>query len=78
MTFVEWWDQNSEVLMVRGPFELAQRAWVAGRESAQLSHNTGSPNCAKCLQGELIVKCRLNAEPESPYCHKHRTLQART
>jgi len=38
--------------------------------------NTGSPKCAQCNEYVTVSHCEINAEPDSPFCHKYRTLRA--
>jgi hypothetical protein len=33
--------------------------------------HTINSKCSKCKNGAVVVGCALNAEPDSPYCHKH-------
>lgn len=79
MTFETWWNITGRHLKSRYNKSCAKDGWNAAMnnvELAQLSHNTGSPKCAQCGHGAVVVKCDISAEPDSNYCHKNRTLRA--
>jgi site-specific DNA-methyltransferase (adenine-specific) len=45
-------------------------------EICHTAPNTGSPKCAQCGNGSVVVSCRLGGLLDSPFCQKYRTLRA--